>query len=123
MHHLGGKMKTSRNKFVQCAKCLLARWSWALAVLMIASFAAVQAQQITGTIVGTVKDQTGALVNTATVKATNVDSGFTRTVKTNEYGEYRIDYLPVGRYTVLAEASSFKRFVQENLTLDVDQSL
>ena len=118
-------MKTnSRNKIAHYVKrFFFARFSWALAVLMFASFASVQAQQITGTIVGTVKDQTGALVNTATVKATNVDTGFTRTVKTNGYGEYRIDYLPVGKYRVEAEAGSFKRFVQENLVLDVDQML
>ena len=38
-------------------------------------------------------------------------------------GEYRIDYLPVGRYTVEATAPSFERFVQQNLALDVDQTL
>ncbi len=47
-------------------------------VLMIAGSTAMFGQQITGTIVGTVKDQQGAVVNTATVKATNVDTGFTR---------------------------------------------
>jgi hypothetical protein len=112
-----------RKQIVHFARYFFAQCSWALAVLMFAGFASVQAQQITGTIVGTVKDQTGALVNTATVKATNIDTGFSRTAKTNNYGEYRIDYLPVGKYTVVAEAASFKKFVQENLTLDVDQVL
>src|ERR1039457_4668992 len=80
-------------------------------------------QQITGSIVGTVKDQQGAVVSTATVKATNVDTGFSRSAPTNGYGEYRIDYLPVGRYTVEALAPSFERFVQANSALDVDQTL
>jgi len=80
-------------------------------------------QQTTGSIVGTVKDQQGAVVNTATVKATNVDTGFSRSAPVNGYGEYRIDYLPVGRYTVEATAPSFERFVQQNLALDVDQTL
>jgi hypothetical protein len=44
-----------------------------------------------------VKDPTGALISTATVKATNLDTGFTETAKSNSYGEYRIDYLPVGK--------------------------
>src|ERR1700729_337736 len=79
-------------------------------------------QQITGSIVGTVKDQQGALVNTATVKATNLDTGFTRSAPANGYGEYRIDYLPVGRYSVEAAAPSFERFVQQNIALDVDQT-
>ena len=80
-------------------------------------------QQTTGSIAGTVKDQQGAVVNTATVKATNLDTGFSRSGPVNGYGEYRIDYLPVGRYTVEAKAPSFERFVQENLALDVDKTL
>ena len=81
------------------------------------------AQQTTGSIVGTIKDQTGAVVNTATVKAANLDTGFYRTVPTNAFGEYRIDYLPVGRYTVEVTASGFERFVQQSINLNVDQTL
>jgi len=81
------------------------------------------AQQTTGSIIGTVKDQQGAVVNTATVKATNLDTGFSRSAPANGYGEFRIDYLPVGRYTLEGTAPSFERFVRENLTLDVDQTL
>ena len=112
-----------RNQVAPYAKFFLARCLWALAILMISSFVAVHAQQITGTIVGTVKDQSGALVNTATVKATNVDTGFSRSAPTNSYGQYRIDYLPVGKYTVASEAAGFRRFVQENVALNVDQTL
>ena len=81
------------------------------------------AQQTTGSIVGTVKDQQGAVINTSIVKATNVDTGFSRSASANGYGEYRIDYLPVGKYIVEATAPTFERFVQENLALDVDQTL
>jgi hypothetical protein len=80
-------------------------------------------QQTTGSIAGTVKDQQGSAVNTATVKAINVDTGFSRSAPVNGYGEFRIDYLPVGKYTVQAEAATFERYVQQNLTLDVDQTL
>jgi hypothetical protein len=81
------------------------------------------AQQTTGSIAGTVKDQQGAAITTATVKATNVDTGFTRTAPVSGYGEFRIDYLPVGKYTVQADAAAFERFVQNNLALDVGQTL
>ena len=80
-------------------------------------------QQITGSIVGTVKDQQGALITTATVKATNVDTGYSRSAPANGYGEYRIDFLPVGKYTVEAVTKGFERFVQQNLALNVDQTL
>ena len=81
------------------------------------------AQQITGSIVGTVKDVQGAVIATATIKATNIDTGFSRSVPTNGYGEYRIDYLPVGKYSVEATAAGFERFVQKNIALDVEQEL
>ena len=80
-------------------------------------------QQTTGSIVGTVKDPQGAVVNTASVKATNVDTGYSRSAPANGFGEYRIDYLPVGKYSVEATAAGFERFVQKNVSLDVDQEL
>jgi hypothetical protein len=80
-------------------------------------------QQITGTIVGTVTDPQGAVVNSANVTATNTNTGFSRAVTTNGYGQFRIEYLPVGNYTVEATAPNFKRFIQQNLLLTVDQTL
>ena len=50
------------------------------------------------------------MIGTATVKATNVDTGFTRSVPTDGIGEYRIDYLPVGTYTVEVAAPGFEKF-------------
>jgi hypothetical protein len=95
----------------------------ALMILVLGGTFAAFGQQITGTIVGTVKDSQGAVVNTATVKATNIDTGFSRSAPTNAYGEYRIDYLPVGNYTVEATAPTFERYVQKNISLDVEQEL
>ena len=94
-----------------------------LVLLLGLVFLPATAQQTTGSIVGTVKDQQGAVVNTANVKATNVDTGFSRSGPVNGYGEYRIDYLPVGKYTVEATAPSFERSVQQNIALDVDQTV
>jgi hypothetical protein len=120
--YMKNPMKTnSRNEIVHYTRRFFAQCWWMLAVLMFASFASIQAQQTTGSIAGTVKDQTGAVVNTATVKATNVDNGYSRVAPTNGYGEYRIDYLPVGKYSVEVAAAGFERFVQQNLSLDVDQ--
>ncbi|MGA3048354.1 MAG: carboxypeptidase regulatory-like domain-containing protein [Terracidiphilus sp.] len=98
-----------------------ARLVMVLALVIAGSLIAI-GQQITGSIVGTVKDQQGAVVNTATVKATNVDTGFSRIAPANGLGEYRIDYLPVGKYTIQVDAKGFKHFVQENLVLTVDQT-
>ncbi|HTZ73512.1 MAG TPA: carboxypeptidase-like regulatory domain-containing protein [Candidatus Aquilonibacter sp.] len=94
----------------------------ALFALILAAAVALYGQQITGSIVGTVKDPQGAVVSIATVKATNTDTGYSRTASTNEYGEVRIDDLPVGNYTVEAAAPGFKTYVQPNVVLSVDQT-
>jgi hypothetical protein len=94
-----------------------------LALLLGLAFLPATAQQTTGSIVGTVKDQQGAVVSSAKVTATNVETGYNRSAPVNGDGEFRIDYLPVGRYTVQAQAATFERYVQKNLSLDVNQTL
>jgi hypothetical protein len=79
-------------------------------------------QQITGSIAGTVKDESGALVTTATIKATNVDTGFSRATAAGSDGAYLIQYLPIGKYTVEVNAAGFKKFLQQNLVIAVDQT-
>ena len=61
----------------------------------------------TGNIVGVITDSTGAAVAAATVTATNTGTNAPRTVSTNSNGEYRFDLLPVGAYTVKAQAPGF----------------
>jgi Carboxypeptidase regulatory-like domain len=82
-----------------------------------------RAQQITGSIAGTVKDEQGAVINTANIKAVNTQTGFSRSVASDGSGGYTIDYLPVGSYTVDVNAPGFKKFVQQNIALTVDQTL
>jgi Carboxypeptidase regulatory-like domain len=94
-----------------------------VAALLVACVSSSNAQQITGSITGAVTDQQGALVPNADIKATNVATGFTRSSKSDSAGTYNIQYLPVGGYTVTVEAAGFKKFVQQNLTIAVDQAL
>jgi Carboxypeptidase regulatory-like domain len=94
----------------------------AIGILFVLVSASLHGQQITGTIVGSVKDAQGAVLPGAVVKATNVDTQFSRSTTTGSEGEYRIEYLPVGKYTVDVEASGFKKFVQQNVVLAVDQT-
>lgn len=82
------------------------------------------AQVVTGTIVGTVKDKSGAVIAKATVTITSTDqSVVVRTLQTDANGEYSAPLLPVGHYTVTAEASGFKKSEQTNITLDVNVTL
>src|SRR6202167_101874 len=82
----------------------------------------VSAQQITGSIAGTVKDEQGAVVPGASVKATNVDTAFSRAATTANDGAYRIEYLPVGTYNVEVAMPGFQKFCEENNLLAVDQT-
>ncbi len=78
----------------------------------------VNSQQISGT----VTDATGAVVPNATITITNVGTGLTREVTSNSNGNYVVLDIPVGIYTVAATAPGFKKFVSQNLHVDVGGS-
>src|SRR5262245_4179805 len=80
------------------------------------------AQITTTTMVGTVSDNSGAVVANAHVTATNTATNLRRTVSTTDQGEYRIEFLPVGEYQVTVEAPGFKKFVRNGVTLEVAQT-
>jgi hypothetical protein len=83
---------------------------------------ALRAQITTTTMIGTVADKSGAVVANVRVTATNTGTNLERSVNTNEQGEYRIEFLPVGQYTVTVEAPGFKKFLHKNVMLDVAQT-
>jgi hypothetical protein len=82
----------------------------------------VAAQQITGSIRGTVADATGAVVQGATVTAKQTDTGLTRTATTDRVGNYILLELPVGHYQLRVEAKSFQKYVQEGISLNVNET-
>ena len=84
--------------------------------------AAVLWAQGTVTIFGTITDSTGAVVPGARVVVRNVQTGLERETRTNEAGGYVVSQLPVGVYTVTAEAAGFKSGVQENIRVQVDEN-
>ncbi len=89
-------------------------------ILLVLAAIPAAAQQITGSITGTVRDEQGAVVTNTVVKATNAETGFERSAVTDNTGVYNIQYLPVGRYTVEVDATGFKKFLQQNLVITVD---
>jgi hypothetical protein len=70
-------------------------------------------------IVGTVTDPTGSVVPNVQITITNIATGLTHTIKTNETGQYVAPDLPIGHYTVKAEGSGFKAAEQKNVILNV----
>ena len=69
------------------------------------------AQLTTADVLGTVTDPTGAVVPSAKVTIVNAATGDTRTVQTASSGDFVVNLLPPGQYTVTVEAASFKRSV------------
>jgi hypothetical protein len=63
-------------------------------------FSTLAAQTFRGTIQGTVTDPTGAAVPAAQVKVSSAETGFARTVTTNDQGEYVVPELPLGTYSI-----------------------
>lgn len=92
------------------------------AALLLAFSAVVVAQEITGNIVGTVKDASGGVVTGATVTITDEDKGLVvRTITTGEGGEFSAPQLSVSNYTITVEAPGFKKSVQTGVKIDVNQ--
>jgi len=78
---------------------------------------------VTGTIVGVVRDPSGGAVVGATVSATNASTNFTREVKSDASGEFRLLALPPGPYRVNAAATGFEQFVSTGIELRVNDQL
>src|SRR5882724_6863367 len=81
------------------------------------------AQVSGGTLLGTVKDKSGAIVANAQLTVTNSSTSVKRTVKTNQDGIYRAPNLIPGEYEVAASAPSFSTSVVKHLQLDVGAEL
>jgi hypothetical protein len=72
----------------------------------------------TGTITGVVKDQSGAVVSGATVRAINKATGAERRTTTSDSGVYELSTLVPADYRVEVEAQGFAKFVQETVTVN-----
>ena len=97
--------------------------STVLALFVGAAFFAgsAHAQNIFGAIVGTVTDSTGAALPGATVTVTNNGTAQTRTVTTDEQGNYSILSLPPGEYKIDVDSKGFKHFTRSPIEVAVDQ--
>jgi hypothetical protein len=95
-----------------------------LLLLGIGFLSASHAQTTTvGSISGTVRDPSGAVVPNAEVIIREENTGFSRTVNTGSDGIYSAPSLPVGRYSVSAAPQGFKKTVAAGLELHVSENL
>lgn len=90
-----------------------------LAAAAVAALSQVQS----GTIVGTVSDQAAAAAANARVTLVNEGTRFSRTVATNEYGQYVATSMPTGAYSVTVELQGFQKLVRSGLQLTAADTL
>ena len=98
-----------RTRFVLAA-CL---------VLILVNHRHAAAQTATGTIVGTVVDDTGAALPGAAVIITNADTSLTRNLVTDANGRYAAPNLPPGPYFLKATLQGFETVLRSGITLTV----
>lgn len=89
-----------------------------IAFLLLLPLAA-HAQFDTATVVGTVRDNSGAVVPGATVTLTNLDTGISTTRLTDANGSYEFSTVRVGRYRVTAELQGFSTALADNIDVAV----
>ena len=80
------------------------------------------AQYTTASMAGNVVDPTGAMVPAAEVTVRNTETGFKQTTQTDAGGTFLFPSLPVGVYQLKVEKPGFATYVQEGITLAVNQS-
>ncbi len=81
------------------------------------------AQVDTGTILGTVKDQSGAVIPNAKVTLTNEGTTLSIVTTTGGDGTYVFTPIRIGTYTVAAEAQGFQKVTRPHITVNVQQQL
>src|SRR6185503_420939 len=70
----------------------------------------------------TVSDQNKAAVPKAVITVTNIETGASRTMTSDEGGVYRFPLLPLGTYRIIAEAANFNKLVREGIILTTGQT-
>ena len=78
-------------------------------------------QGVSGHIIGTVQDESHAVIPNAQVTITNQETGIIIRTKSNAVGEYRSDNLPPGTYQVKIEAPGFRDMVSAGNIVTVRQ--
>jgi hypothetical protein len=103
----------------------MARASYVLGAILCLSLFSLSliAQGNFGRIMGTVTDQSGAVIAGATVSIIDTQRGVARTLTTDQAGEYNAPTLIPGTYTVRVEAKGFQNLNRENIVLEVGKEV
>ena len=90
-----------------------------LAAVLFFTSTFLNAQYENGSIVGTIRDKSGAGIPNAAVTITNNATAVATKATTNAEGDYEAPSLHVGVYTIAASSSGFTNAVANNITVSV----
>jgi Carboxypeptidase regulatory-like domain/TonB dependent receptor/TonB-dependent Receptor Plug Domain len=102
----------------------ITRRALALSILFLVGFLlprTTMAQVDMGSISGTVRDTSGAVLPGVRISLINVDTGITVSTTTGSEGQYTFSPVRIGHYSISAKASGFRAVQQNNITVDVQQ--
>jgi len=125
---LGGNMNSTNRSVgpragTNCrTRCGIRGFGWvflAITLLLMIPSRAAFAQYEDGSLVGTIRDSSGAAVPNVVVTVTNDATGVAAVVKTNELGDYEIPALRVGVYTISASAAGYAIAEAKQITISV----
>ena len=91
---------------------------WLIAITAIWS-STLLAQSGRGTLTGSVKDSTGAVLTKVPVLLTESNTGSSYNAVTNDQGLFNFPELPPGSYTISASAPSLEKYTQKGITVSV----
>src|SRR6266404_1417560 len=109
--------------------CVTTRHRWflvlfGLAIVLVSvtmMAGSVAAQAISGDVIGTVLDKSGASVPNAAILAENVATGVKTSTTSNGQGEFRFGNLPVGTYTIKVSASGFSTLTVSDFRVELNK--
>src|SRR5262245_60679582 len=90
--------------------------------LFIGVFAFAQSQSSSADLKGAIFDPSNAVIAGASITATNVSTGVSRSTVSDATGEYRLSLLPPGEYEVKVEAAGFATQRRRGIVLTVGQT-
>jgi hypothetical protein len=98
-------------------------YAWIAAAALLAAPAQIWAQGTTGSISGTVTDESKAIMPGVTITVKNPETGLERSVVSDDQGRYRVLNLPPGPYQVTAELQGFSPVLRDDLTVAIGRDL
>ena len=108
-------MRSYQGRFARFVSLLTIAWLLSAGMVAMA--------QSTGTIQGTITDESGAALPNAQVTVHSLETGVERTTQTDSLGSYQVAALPVGVYRIEVHAQGFQPSTVNDLTLEVGRTV